>query len=83
MSVRIQRLFGPDGSLQPRTDLLNKTFQGFYRVDKGSTPTFHPHTEIRMANPHITESETQRALGAINPHNGAGINGFFHKTLKT
>ncbi len=36
-----------------------------------------------MANPHITESETQRALGAINPHKEAGINGFFHKALKT
>ncbi len=51
--------------------------------DNGSTPTFHPRTEIRMANPHITESETQRALEALNPNKGAGPDGLFLKALKT
>ncbi len=63
-------------------DLLKQTFQGFYRTDKGPTPTFHPRTEIRMANPHITESETQGALEALNSNKGAGPDGLFHKALK-
>ncbi len=36
-----------------------------------------------MANPRITESETQRALEAPNPNKGAGPDGLFPKTLKT
>ncbi len=36
-----------------------------------------------MANPHITESETQRALEALNPDKGAGPDGRFPKALKT
>ncbi len=62
MGTRIQRLLHPDGSSattdQEVADLLKQTFQSFYRTDKGSTPTFHPRTEISMATPHITESET-------------------------
>ncbi len=42
---------------QELADLLKQTFQGFYRKDKRSTPTLHARTEIRMANPHITDSE--------------------------
>ncbi len=83
MGTRIQRLLHPDGS--PATtdhevaDLLKQTFQGFYRTDKGSTPTFHPRTEIHMETPHITEPETQTALEDLNPHMGAGPNGLFPK----
>ncbi len=65
------------------TDLLKQTFRGPYRTDKGSTPTFHSRTEIRMANPHITEPETQRALEALNPNKGTGPYGLFPKALKT
>ncbi len=36
-----------------------------------------------MANPHITESETQRALESLNPNKGAGPDGLFPKALKT
>ncbi len=36
-----------------------------------------------MATPHITESETQRALEALNPNKGAGPDGLFPKSLKT
>ncbi len=36
-----------------------------------------------MANPHITEPETQRALEALNPNKGAGPDGLFLKALKT
>ncbi len=36
-----------------------------------------------MATPHITESETQRALEALNPNKGAGPDGLFPKALKT
>ncbi len=36
-----------------------------------------------MATPHITESETQTALEALNPNKGAGPNGLFPKALKT
>ncbi len=87
MGTRIQRLLHPDGS--PATtdhemaDLLKQTFQSFYRTIKGSTPTFHPHTGIRMATPHITELETQRALEALNPNKGAGPDGLFPKALNT
>ncbi len=87
MGTRMQRLLNPDGSPaitdQEMVDLLKQTFQSFYRADKGSTPTFHPRTEIRMANTHTTESETQRALEALNPNKGAGPDGFFPKALKT
>ncbi len=64
-------------------DLLKQTFQGFYRKDKGSTPTFRPRIEIRMANPCITESETQRAFEALSPNKGAGPDGLFPKALET
>ncbi len=64
-------------------DLLKQTFQSFYRTDKGSTPTFHPRTEIRMATLHITESETERALEALNPNKGAGPHGLFPNALRT
>ncbi len=87
MGTRIQRLLHPDGSPattdQEMADLLKQTFQDIYRKHKGSTPTFHPRTEIRVANPHITESETQRALEALNPNKEAGPNGLFPKALKT
>ncbi len=50
MGTRIQRPLHPDASSattdQQMTDLLKQTFQGFYRKDKGPTPTFHPRTEI-------------------------------------
>ncbi len=69
MGSRIQRLLHPDGSPantdQEMADLLKQAFQSFYRTDKVPTPTFHPRTEIRMATPHITESETQTALEAL------------------
>ncbi len=87
MGTRIQRLLHPDGfpatTNQEMANLLKQTFQSFYRTDKGSTPTFHPRTEIRMANPNITESETQRAFEALNPIKGAGLAGLFPKALKT
>ncbi len=35
-----------------------------------------------MANPHITEPETQRALEALNPIKGAGPDGLLPKALK-
>ncbi len=77
----------PDGSPattnQEMADLLKQTFQSFYRTDKGSTPTFPPRTEISMATPHITESETQRVLQSLNPNKGAGPDGLFPKALKT
>ncbi len=76
MGTRIQCLLHPDDSPattnQETEELLKQTFQGFYRTDKGSTPTFHPRTAIRMANPHTTESETQRALKALNSNKRAG-----------
>ncbi len=65
------------------TDLLKQIFQGFDCTNKGSTPTFHPQTEIRMATPHITESETQRALEALNQNKEADPDGLFPKALKT
>ncbi len=87
MKTRIQRLLHPDDSPattdQEMADLLKQTFQSFYRTDKGSTPTFHPRTGISMAIPHITESETQRALEALNSNKGAGPDGLFPKALKT
>ncbi len=64
-------------------DLLKQAFQGFFRKDKGYTPTFHRRTEIRMANPHITESKTQRVLEALNSNKGAGPDGLLPKALKT
>ncbi len=36
-----------------------------------------------MANPHITESETRRALEVLNPNKGASPDGLFPKALKT
>ncbi len=36
-----------------------------------------------MANLHITESETQTALEALNPNKGVEPDGLFHKVLKT
>ncbi len=36
-----------------------------------------------MATPHITESETKRALKAYNPDKAAGTDGLFPKALKT
>ncbi len=87
MGTRIQRLLHPDGSPattdQEMADLHKQTFQGFYRTDKGSTLTFLPRTEIRMATPLITESETQRALEDFNPNKGAVPDGLFPKALKT
>ncbi len=87
MGTRIQRLLHLDGSPvttdQEMADLLKQTFQGFYRQDKGPTPIFRTRTEIRMANPHITESETQRALESLNPNKGACPDGLFPKALKT
>ncbi len=87
MGTRIQRPLHPDGSPatadQEMADLLKQTFQSFYRIDKGSTPTFHLRTEIRMATPHITEPETQTALEALNPNKGACSDGLFPKALKT
>ncbi len=87
MGTRIRRLLHPDGSPatidQEMADLLKQAFQGFYRKDRGSTPTFHSRTDIRMANPNITESETQRALEALNPNKGACPDGLFPKALKT
>ncbi len=83
MGTRILLLL-PDGSPatidQEMANHLKQTFQGFYRKDKGSMPTFQPRIDIRMANPHITESETQKAL---NPNEGAGPDGLFPKALKT
>ncbi len=87
MGTRIQRQLHPGGSPattdQEMVDLLKQAFQGFYRTSKGSTPTFHPRTEIHLANPHITESETQTALEALNPNKRAGPGGLFPKALKT
>ncbi len=83
MGTRIQRLPYPNGSYaatdQEIADLLKQTFQGFYRTDNGSTSTFQLRTEIRMANPHITESETQRALEVLNPIKGAGLDGLLSR----
>ncbi len=39
--------------------------------------------EIRMATPHITDSETQRAPEDLNSNKGAGPDGLFPKALKT
>ncbi len=36
-----------------------------------------------MANPKITESETQRALEDLNSNKGAGTDGLFPNTLTT
>ncbi len=36
-----------------------------------------------MVTPHITESETQRALESLNPNKGAGPDGLFPEALKT
>ncbi len=68
---------------QEMADPLKKTFGAFYRVDKESSHTFHPRTEMHMANPIITELETHRALAAINPNKESGFDGFFPKALKT
>ncbi len=74
MGTRTQRLLHPYGppatTDQEMAVLLKQTFQSFYRTDKGSSSTFHPRTEIRTANPHITESETQEALEALNSNTG-------------
>ncbi len=64
-------------------DLLKRTFQVFYLTDKGSIPTFHPRTEIRMKKTHVAESETQRALEVLNPNKGVGPVGRYPKALKT
>ncbi len=45
------------------------------------TPTFHPRIEVRMATPHITESDTQRVLEALNPNKGASLDELFPKIL--
>ncbi len=42
-------------------DLLKKTFQTFYRSDRGYTTNYHPGTEILMANP-----LTQWAIEVLN-----------------
>ncbi len=55
---------------------IKQTFQGFYRTD-------HPRTDIHMANPLITESETHRAIEALNPDTEAGPDGLFPKALHT
>ncbi len=87
MGARIQRPLYLDGSLvttdQEMADLLKQTFQSVYPTDKVSTAIFHARTEIRMATPHITESETHRALEALNPNKGCGPDVFFSKALKT
>ncbi len=64
-------------------DPLKKTFGAFYRADEESSYTFHPRTEIHMANPIIAELEAHRALAAINPNKEAGFDGLFPKALKT
>ncbi len=62
MGTRIQHLLFPGGypaiTNQEMTDLLKKAFYDFYRAGKEFTPIFHPRTEIHMATPLITESET-------------------------
>ncbi len=86
MGTRIQRLLRPDGSPattdQEMAKFLKQTFQGFDRKGKGSTPTFHQRTEIRIASPNITESKTRRALEALNPNNGAALIDSYPKLLK-
>ncbi len=76
----------PDASLattdHEMADLLKQTFHVSYRMGKRSTPTFHPRTDICMASPGITESETKRALEALNPNKGAYREKLFPKALR-
>ncbi len=69
--------------LQPQTKKWQIFSNRHFNVHKGFTPTFHPSTEIRTANPHITELETQKVLEIRNPSKGAGPDGLFPKALKT
>ncbi len=79
-----QRLLHPDGppatTAREMSDLIRKTFQGFYRADWNPLPLSIHVQKVHMATPLITESETQQDL---NPTKGAGPDGLFPKALKT
>ncbi len=69
MGIRIQRLLHP-GGFNVTTDieiagLLKKKCQNFYLAHKGSTPPFHPRTKIHMVSTLVRESQTQRAVEAL------------------
>ncbi len=81
MEARIQRLLHSDGSPatmdQEMAYLLKKTFHGLYRANKKPTSTFHPRTEVSMANTLIMGSETQPALIIL------GLRNFEHLVSKS
>ncbi len=83
MTMEVTRFLFSQRTIKPKKNDDSSEESEFYRTDKGSTPTFHPRTEIRMANPHIKEPETQSALEDLNSNKGAGPDGLFPNTLTT
>ncbi len=63
-------------------ELLKKTFLLFFPENEGYTSVLQPRTQTFMTSPLITELEVGRALDALNPHTGAGPDGFFLQALK-
>ncbi len=61
---------------------LKQTFQGFYRTDKGSTPTFHSRTEIRMATPTSRNGLFPKALKTVSPYIAFTLSRIFNLSLK-
>ncbi len=86
MGTRIQRLLHPDGSPettnQEMADLLKQTFQSFYRTGKGSTPTFHPRTEISMATPTSRNQKPKELSNPSTPIRELVLMGSFPKPFK-
>ncbi len=42
---------------RPRNNRFSQSFQGFYRTDKGSTPTFHTHTHKYSWQTHTSRDQ--------------------------
>ncbi len=81
MGTRIPSLLHPDGSPattdQEMADLLKQTCQGFFRKDKGSTPTFHPRT------PTSRNQKPKEPLKPSTPIREPALMGSFPKLLKS
>ncbi len=56
--------------------------QGFFRTDKGSTPTFHPRTEIRMATPTSRNQKPKEPSKPSTPIRKLTLKGSFPKPWK-
>ncbi len=73
--------------LQPQTKkwqiFSNRHFKVSIEQIKGPLPLSTHAQRFAWQLPKLTESETQRALEALNPNKGAGSGGLFPKALKT